>query len=138
VFGFDKAMGGVEKFVHAENEFKLISCKSWVGWLRRFRHGSAVDPGTESFRQAGAQVVFREDIQRVGASGGIGKRGTGGESRFPANGNVADGQSEYGGGIRRLREASALYRRDVFANRIDFMNGRAASDQRAIQLLNLR
>ena len=138
MLSFGDAVGSVKEFVHAEDEFKLSLRKDGIGRLWGFRDRSIVHPGTESRGKTVTQTVFGDDVQRVSAGGGIGKSWAGGQSGFPADRNVAYGESDCRCRVGCFREASSFQGGEVFADGIDLVDSRAASDERAVELLNVK
>ena len=67
-------------------------------------------------------MVGIDDTSNIVDGGWIGNGGTGRERRFLSEWDIGNGEGKFGGGCGRDGEAAAFYGRDVFANRVNFVD----------------
>ena len=67
-------------------------------------------------------MVGVDDAPDITDGGRIGNGGAGRERRFLSERDIGNGERKFGGGCGRDGKAAAFYGRDVFADRVDFVD----------------
>src|ERR1700739_666779 len=88
-------------------------------------------------RQFRKQIVTLNHAASIGNGRGIGKSRAGGKSGFLSFGYIGHGQRDLRRGASSDSHAATLNRGKMFSYRINFIDGGAAGDQRAIQRLEV-
>lgn len=131
---FGGVMSGVKKIVRGEEKRKRGTRKGGMIGLGSFGKVWCGEPIADFWREFFVEMVSADDAADVGDGGWIGKGGAGGESGFLAVRNVGDGDCEFGGICGGDGEASTFDGRSVFADGVDFVDGRAAGNEELIEV----